>query len=429
MNLNYLKMIQLILILMFIGSCGKAKFFDSEAKQKQQYSDNKSADGVPKQMDENGNNSESGSNPSDQQDDIRGNAGADGSESQGSDQGSNDGTEGHSRNNEPGADGSNCDEGGQSGSSSNGSESSENQGSYASDQEGSDSSGQKGSGGSNDSDHDSSKNNCQGNSDCSAGNNPDDSSKTCGDNCGSQQCENKSCNNGGDHATTCNDRTCEDCSPTACPDCQTNQCPGCSPTTNPPPEKVVVTNGIEGGHFDVDTFYVEHLDGKSKKGKDDAAGFKLKKHVHEYDDKYSTNGVNFFGPSNGSDKADEVKIDELIPSNLKFKIKLVNSKFNQGGFLYIGETAYGHNNLPDESQVYTKAELKKLSIVFDLDSLKENGIQPAQPKWVKENDLGPENSYRSGALTVQIIDSSSGKVIIECSVYWHKDGLKKQSFL
>ena len=212
-----------------------------------------------------------------------------------------------------------------------------------------------------------------------------------------------------------------------CENCD-NDCSNCT-NKQEPPQIIVVDDGIVGGHFDVDTFYVEDLGKKGKKGKNDDGGFKLKEHVHEYDDKYSTNGVHFFGPSNGSDKADEVKIDDLIPADLKFGVKLLNTKFNQGGYLYIGETAYGYNNLPDPQKEYTKADLGKLSIVFDLDSLTENGIQPATPKWVKDNDLGPEDSRRSGALTLQIIDLSTGKVLIECSVYWHKDGLKKFSFL
>ncbi|MFK7824421.1 MAG: hypothetical protein AB8G05_09700 [Oligoflexales bacterium] len=394
MNLIYSQTMLWLFLLASMGSCGKANFSQSKSNKNKQYSENKGADAIGKPAEQPSDSGEQGN----------------GQEAR------NDGGDSISDN---GQDDSDCVEDGcsyQDGSDIPGGES------------------DKGSDMPQNGDSDEGANGCDNENSCDDKDDP----KNCDDGeCDDDvedgnhmPCEGMSCKSDEDSSNECDSEKCHEkpCDNNgACKDC-TDECSNCSPEQDPP-EIVVVEDGIKGGHFDVDTFYRDDMDKKGKKGKNGHDSFKLKEHVHEYDDKYSTNGVNFFGPSNGSDKADEVKIDDLISENIKFGIKLVNAKFNQGGFLYIGDTAYGYNNLPDPKKEYTKSDIGKLSIVFDLDSLSENGIQPATPKWVKDNDLGPEDSRRSGALTFQIIDLSSGEVLIECSVYWHKDGLKKFSFL
>ena len=162
----------------------------------------------------------------------------------------------------------------------------------------------------------------------------------------------------------------------------------------------------------------------SKKESDLEPHLGLMTHVHEYDKKFMTNGVIFLGASNGSSKADEVMVNGMIPEDKKFGIKLINAEYNTDGVLYVNDSVYNYENLPDSSAEYTVSQIKRLSIVFSLDSLKEGGLHPSTPSAVKKDVQGPNGSRRSGAMTVQLIDSETGEIIVEGSVYWHKKHLK-----
>lgn len=178
-----------------------------------------------------------------------------------------------------------------------------------------------------------------------------------------------------------------------------------------------------GGHFDVDSFNL--LSGE-------------KEHEHEYDKKFSTNGFIFLGrpnPGSGSDsydkkgkkkKRDKDKCQIILNQDRKFRIKIINEQYSKDGVILINNEPYNWSKSPDPTQIYSLSgidntiRLDELSVVFPLDKLRADGIRKTSPSPVKGNEIGPNNSRRHGALTVQIYHAYQEKLLWEGSIYWHK---------
>ena len=170
-----------------------------------------------------------------------------------------------------------------------------------------------------------------------------------------------------------------------------------------------VLDGLSGGHFDVDSF----IDGKRVE------------HVHEFDDRYMTNGIIMHGNHNFDAGDSGLALD--TGGVQQFKIKLINAQLSRGGFLSINDAVYNFENLPDEAQVYSLSpsdddniiHLKKLAVSFQLDAIESLNIRPSEPGCVKKDEPGPSNEKRNGAFTVEVLDVDNN-IIWELSAYEHR---------
>lgn len=176
-----------------------------------------------------------------------------------------------------------------------------------------------------------------------------------------------------------------------------------------------------GGHFDLDSF--DLIKGK-------------KKHEHEYDKKFQTNGFVFLGRPNpnlghengeGHKKSkDKDKCQITLEIDQKFRVKIINGEFSKDAVISINEDRYSWSKLPDFSTVYSLSgiddtiQMEELSIAFPLSKLQADGIRKTTPSRVKSNKLGPNRSRRHGALTIQIFHASKNTLLWEGSIYWHK---------
>lgn len=183
-----------------------------------------------------------------------------------------------------------------------------------------------------------------------------------------------------------------------------------------PHEGVIqVEGGIEQGHFDLDTF--------------DFEGYRLK-HVHEYDDKYNTNGYIFWGESNGSSVQDENQF--YLQQGQEFYVRVLNFEANKDALITINNEQIRYDDASSHSLDYTTLasysadSLFYLAVSFPLDALNRDGIRGTEPKKVEHNEAGPGGSYRNGALTVQLIDVDSESVLVEGSLYWHVKSNKEK---
>ncbi|MDB2426098.1 hypothetical protein N9W41_00985 [bacterium] len=192
--------------------------------------------------------------------------------------------------------------------------------------------------------------------------------------------------------------------------------------------------GLLGGHFDFDTSteLYNFSEGETNH------------HIHEYDDKHSTNKVDFFDMIDGK----LVEINEAISDgNKEFYIIVANADLSTGGVLAINDKVinvktYQDNFLASDS-AYTKyslngsdssTKLSHFSISFSADALLKGGLMATETKCVRANDAGKLGEYRNGALTIQVVDaanfdglnpdtlSASSGLLWEATLFWHKDG-------
>lgn len=192
---------------------------------------------------------------------------------------------------------------------------------------------------------------------------------------------------------------------------------GLQTASEEPAESGSLEEGVYGGHFDVDTF-----DGNNKK----------LEHVHEFDDSYQTNGIVFVGEENFSKKHSGLSLSNYFEEekllDTVFRLRLVNSEYNQGAALNINGKRYTHDSLPDSQKLYklgssssSNAEytaLTELSLTVDENAFLENLFSVSTPGCVQKNQLGPDNQKRNGALTLEVLDQNEN-VIWEISVYQH----------
>ncbi len=217
---------------------------------------------------------------------------------------------------------------------------------------------------------------------------------------------------------------------------------GENPHTPPPtlPPGIDDPEGLHGGHFDLDT---SHKVYPLSAGTTDH-------HVHEYDDKYHTNTMNFFGladPKFG-------EIQELIPDpQQRFVLIVSNAELSKSGMLQINNNVLNVLDYQNASrsklqsggslQVFTLGvpqvagdqQLSSFKLAFPVDAIASGGIIPTATGCVRKNEPGAKGEYRNGALVVQAVRAdavdldpslgvarSSSDLLWEATVFWHWDG-------
>ncbi|HYX35676.1 MAG TPA: hypothetical protein VE954_21480 [Oligoflexus sp.] len=190
--------------------------------------------------------------------------------------------------------------------------------------------------------------------------------------------------------------------------------------------------GVPGGHFDLDTSTETYAFN---------AGTTIR-HVHEYDDKFSVTGVDYFK------LLDSKFVDptEAVAADLSFKIIVANAQLSPGARVVINGQSHLVTEWQKRSQsgdlpVYSLSgapgtqKLTALALTFDPQKPISSQLIPTVTDLVRSNAPGPGQTYRAGALTIQIIDAKTGQIdpalgvakigvpgmLWESTVFWHKD--------
>jgi hypothetical protein len=188
--------------------------------------------------------------------------------------------------------------------------------------------------------------------------------------------------------------------------------------------------GVPGGHFDLDTSTQTYalLAGTT------AA------HVHEYDDKFNVTGVDFFNMLDPKLTAPA----DVIATDQTFKIIVANAQLSPGARLTINGQSYLatdwqkrslNGNLPvfSFSGAPGTQKLTAMAVTFDPTKSIIGQLIPTETSLVRSNTPGPGQTYRAGALTIQMIDSSlfeidskmgvasigSKGLLWEATLFWH----------
>ncbi len=206
-------------------------------------------------------------------------------------------------------------------------------------------------------------------------------------------------------------------------------------TDAPPPsasKPLTQEGGIPGGHFDLDTATQTYAFNMGT----------TVRHVHEYDDKYNVTGVDFF---NLIDK-EFVEPAEAVSPDQTFKIIVANAQLSPGARIAINDQAYSVADWQKRTQsgdlpIFSLGgaagtqKLQSLALTFDPQKPISSQLIPTVTDLVRKNVPGPGQSYRAGALTIQIIDANQGQIdpalgvakigapgmLWESTLFWHKD--------
>ncbi len=189
--------------------------------------------------------------------------------------------------------------------------------------------------------------------------------------------------------------------------------------------------GLPDGHFDFDTSIDTY---EFKEGTTVA-------HVHEYDDAFNVTGVDMFNLLDPK----LVSPSEVIEKDQRFKIIVANAQFSPGARITINgqtflATDWQKKSLSDDLPVFSLSgaagtqKLKGLSVAFDPKESISTQLIPTETSLVRSNAPGPGDSYRAGALTIQMIDSKDGQIdanlgvakigadgmLWEATLFWHR---------
>lgn len=199
------------------------------------------------------------------------------------------------------------------------------------------------------------------------------------------------------------------------------------------------SEGIIGGHFDLDT---SHLVYGPSAGTTDH-------HVHEYDDKYKTNGADFFNLA----ESGLGKIQATIAPTKRFILIVANAELSRGGILEVNGSVTNVLAAQDKNraqlgmgvtpQIYTigpssapdDVKLGSLKLYFDKNVIAQSGLIPTATGCVRKNQPGAKGEYRNGALVLQALDAekfkidpatgvasaTDGGLLWEATVFWHRD--------
>lgn len=186
--------------------------------------------------------------------------------------------------------------------------------------------------------------------------------------------------------------------------------------------------GIVGGHFDLDTSSVVY---PFNAGDTDG-------HVHQYDDKYQINGVNFFDIRDTKLQ----NVQTVLQPVQNFYIKVVNANLSpaavieiNGIMFKVADYAAGNNWSEKKFSLTAKdglIQLKSLSLRFPKDAILQNGLIGTETGCVRSNTPGKQQEYRNGALLFQVIDAdnytidpvmgyATSGLLWEASVFWHHE--------
>jgi hypothetical protein len=189
--------------------------------------------------------------------------------------------------------------------------------------------------------------------------------------------------------------------------------------------------GLLDGHFDFDT----SVDTYEFKAGTTAA------HVHEYDDAFSITGVDMF-------KLLDPKLvspDDVIEKDQSFKIIVANAKLSPGARITINgqtflATEWQKRSLSGDLPIFSLSgaagtqKLTALAVAFDPKKSISTQLIPTETSLVRSNAPGPGESYRAGALTIQMIDAKDGQIdanlgvakigaagmLWEATLFWHQ---------
>ncbi len=189
--------------------------------------------------------------------------------------------------------------------------------------------------------------------------------------------------------------------------------------------------GLPDGHFDFDTSINTY---EFKAGTTAA-------HVHEYDDTFNVTGVDMFKMLDPK----LVSPGDVIETDRSFKIIVANAQHSPGARITInGQTFLAtnwqkrvqSNDLPIFSLTGAAGtqKLTALSVAFDPKESISTQLIPTETSLVRSNAPGPGQSYRAGALTIQMIDSKDGQIdpnlgvakigvagmLWEATLFWHQ---------
>jgi hypothetical protein len=165
--------------------------------------------------------------------------------------------------------------------------------------------------------------------------------------------------------------------------------------------------GLLDGHFDVDTssFISEIGNGETDE------------HEHEYDDDYLVTGVDFFDMFGSSLHL----INQDVDANQPFRLTVLNANASVGGRMVINQTYDAldngtwtpttiYDNTPvDQLPIYSISgvlgtmPLTEAGIYFHPLAIINGGLHPTKTSCVKDNNLGPDQEWRNGAVTIQAI--------------------------
>ena len=186
-------------------------------------------------------------------------------------------------------------------------------------------------------------------------------------------------------------------------------------------------NGIDGGHFDLDTSTQIYQVSKGT----------TNHHVHEYDKAHQTTTVDFFNLIDSKFN----NIQDTIPAGKRFVLNIVNAPLSPGGVLEVNGASKGvvalQSTIRNQTYVIGAAaggdiSLTKFRLGFAANVLANGGLVPTATGCVRSNDPGKIGEYRSGALTIQALDTNyqldpktgaaSQGLLWEATVFWHWDG-------
>jgi hypothetical protein len=193
--------------------------------------------------------------------------------------------------------------------------------------------------------------------------------------------------------------------------------------------------GVPGGHFDLDTSIQTYAF--------DAGT--TEQHVHQYDDKFNVTGVDFFKLLDPK----FVEPIEVIKPDQSFKIIVANAQLSPGARVTINGQTFSaidwqkrsqNGDLPVFSLNGATGTQKLSSMNVTFDPLKPISAQliPTVTDLVRSNAPGPGQTYRAGALTIQLIDAQIGQIdtllgvakigapgmLWESTLFWHAEKAK-----
>lgn len=199
---------------------------------------------------------------------------------------------------------------------------------------------------------------------------------------------------------------------------------------------VDTSDGLSGGHFDLDTSTAVYPLGAGK----------TNHHVHEFDDKFHVTYADFFHLPDP--KYDD--ITEAVSQSTRFVLIIANAQLSTKGVLSINGTDQSVVDYQSKVRAFINgdasalpvftldgssgAKLSSLRIGFPVDSILNGGLIGTATGCVVGNDPGKLGEYRNGALTIQAIDVSTlkldstlgvaqpnGGLLWESTIFYHWD--------
>lgn len=157
-----------------------------------------------------------------------------------------------------------------------------------------------------------------------------------------------------------------------------------------------IEGGVPGGHFDLDTSLMNY---PFNQGKTDH-------HVHEYDDKFKTNGVDFFDMID-----DKFTAVPQVDGSKTFYIIVGNATLSPGAKIVVNGKSYSAADWVKQ-QMQTKfsisgsngTKLTALKVTFDAKTDISKQLVGTETKLVVSNTADANGAYRNGALTLQFLD-------------------------